>query len=147
MRFAALLLVPLLGCSTLGGDDSAPILRREVYGEDGRLQQVVQVTLDASQQGRGCQLLEVSPEGEVSFWQQQDGSSDWSTIRGLVAVLPETVTAALAIVSGPFEIVRDLIGSRPPMAEPSALRGCEGLIDEAPAEEESPGLLNRILGR
>jgi hypothetical protein len=146
MRWLGLGLVALFlsGCASVNGSDT-PILQRKIWDAGGNEIALVTVTLDAHHGGRGCQMLEISKDGDVSYWQQQDASSDWGVVRGLVAVLPETVAAAVMFASGPWEIIRDIIGNRPPMATPSDIHGCEELLEGSDSSGTTP-LWKRLLG-
>lgn len=96
--------------------------------KDGQL--LRKVELDPHFYSRGCASYKVTPAGTVELVVQQDGTSDWIGVRVLPSIAADVVTAALAAVNAPFDIIKALVGvPRPALPEPSAIHGCEGLFD------------------
>lgn len=137
-------LVLMTGCSTLTtqGADKAPVLHRKVYDKDMVLLEHVTVTLDATQSGRSCQLLEITRDGDVSFWQEQDGTSDWIIGRVVHATLPETIGVIMGALTAPFDLVLDLVQGRPEIRGPSPVPACLGLLES----KASQSLLEKLIG-
>lgn len=127
------LLVGMMGCAGLEGQDvqSRPILKRTLLDKAGKVTGSVEVSLLAELVSRGCMALDISPEGEVAFILQQDGSGDWSTVRGLVSIIPETVAVAMNPISTPIAAIVEALSGRPPMEPPSEIHGCAGLYESA----------------
>lgn len=115
-------------CVALTGCMSSPTLIQINDAEGGLIRQI---KLTPDLYGRGCLAFTVSPDGEVEMLAQQDGTTDWIGIRILPAIGAEAVTAALAIVSAPFELIQMALGSVPEVPDPSAIHGCDGIFEEA----------------
>lgn len=102
-------------------DASAPVMT--VTHPDGSR---TDVRFEAQLFGRGCHAFDITPEG-VSYVGQQDASSDWSSVRGIVSVLPETVAVVLNPISSAVDAIIAALSGRPPMDSPSEIHGCEGV--------------------
>lgn len=130
------LVVVLVGCAgfepgkrTKLDEEGPPMIVREYFDEAGRMTHRDLVRFKASLLGRGCHAFDVNAGTEsivISYVGQQDGSSDWSSVRGLVAVLPETLAVIIGPVTTLMEALTALAG-RPPMTPPSEIHGCEGV--------------------
>jgi hypothetical protein len=123
--------VLLFGCAQIGGQPQAerPVLERKQLNEAGEVVGEVRVSLAAKLASRGCIGLDVSPEGAVSLILQQDGTSDWASIRALAAIVPETVAVAMVPVSAPIQALLQGLGDRPEMAPPDPTHGCAGILE------------------
>ena len=138
---ALVMLLTIAGCASFGGgdsDDTQPVLSRTLLDEDGAVLGTVQVSFTGGLYGRGCQALTISPEGEVDYLMQQDASSDYSTVRGLVATIPETVAVALNPISTLLNAVVISLGGALPMSGPSDIHGCDNLFEVQPVVEDEP---------
>jgi hypothetical protein len=138
---ASVAILLLAGCASFGGgdeDDTQPVLARTLLDAEGKPIGTVEVSFTGSLYGRGCQALTISPEGEVDYLMQQDASSDYSTVRGLVATVPETVAVAINPVSSLLNAMIVSLGGALPMSGPSEIHGCEGLFEAVGAEIEAP---------
>lgn len=140
MRWALLwaLLLPLGGCVS-----TATVSLTFVPGEPGKgsfvagkieaaRPQVESVTATREAYGRDCFDLFVNPDtGEVRVIHAVDATSDWAGIRVVPAIIPEIVSAVMAAVGAPFEVIGSLLGvERQPMATPSPLSACTPLYED-----------------
>jgi hypothetical protein len=110
-------------------EDAAPILERTLYDAAGNITGSVEVSFAGSLYGRGCQALTISPEGDVDYLMQQDASSDYSSIRGLAAIVPETVAVLLNPVSSMLNALVLSLGGTQQMQAPSDIHGCDNLYE------------------
>ena len=97
---------------------------------------VVKVSFAGGLYGRGCQALTISPEGDVDYLMQQDASSDYSSIRGLAAIVPETVAVVLNPVTTMLNALVLSLGGMQQMQAPSDIHGCDNLFESFELEEE-----------
>jgi hypothetical protein len=134
---ASVLLLALSGCASFGGGDAEgtqPVLSRTLFGPDGEVAGSVQVSFTGGLYGRGCQTLTISPEGEIDYLMQQDASSDYSTVRGLVSIIPETAAVVIHPITSMLDALILSLGGRQAMAPPSEIHGCGDLYDATPPE-------------
>jgi len=125
-----MILLLLLGCADMStqGANERPILERTILDTEGNPVGEVSVSLAAELVSRGCIALDISTEGQVSFILQQDGSGDWSTVRGIVSIVPETVAVVMNPISTPIAALVEALSGRPTIQPPSEIHGCEGLF-------------------
>jgi hypothetical protein len=131
----------LAGCASFGGGDKSdtqPVLSRTLLDADGKKVGTVEVSFAGGLYGRGCQALTISPEGEVDYLMQQDASSDYSTVRGLVATVPETVAVAINPMTSLLNAVVISLGGALPMSGPSDIHGCDNLFEGLKSPPETP---------
>jgi len=138
LGLVALTIAP--GCAQMGGQEDTlqPVLNRTLLDASGKPIGEVRVSLGSELASRGCIALDVSAEGDTSFILQQDGSSDWSTVRGLVSIIPETVAVVLNPISTPIGALVDALAGRQPIEPPSEIHGCTGLFETESAAEAKP---------
>ena len=132
------------GCASFGGQkptDTMPVLTRTLLDDDGQEIGEVQVSFAGGLYGRGCQWLTISAEGDVDYLMQQDASSDYSVVRGLVAVVPETVAVVMNPVTTLLSAVIVSLGGALPMSPPSDIHGCDNLMAAGAAELEGDEVL------
>jgi hypothetical protein len=129
-----------LGCASFGPSeaDDLPVLQRTLLDKDGEIVGTVQVSFTGGLYGRGCQALTISPDGGIDYFMQQDASSDYSTVRGLVATVPETIAVAINPISSLLNALVVSLGGALPMSGPSEIHGCEGLFVSEPETSGDP---------
>jgi hypothetical protein len=129
-----------LGCASFGPSeaDDRPVLQRTLFGPAGEIIGTVEVSFTGGLYGRGCQALTISPDGGIDYLMQQDASSDYSTVRGLVATVPETVAVMLNPISSLLNALVVSLGGALPMSGPSEIHGCEGLFVVEPEASHDP---------
>lgn len=116
----------LSGCAGLGPADSKhpPTLMRKTYDKTGDLTGHVEVSVRGGGKGRVCQILHISKDGDVDYWQQQDGTSDWIIGRLAYALGPQLAGVVVAVVNFPG-LARDLIlGQQTTLPPPSKQHAC-----------------------
>lgn len=93
---------------------------------------VSSIEVDPQVYGRGCVALEVDKNGgRLRLAVQQDGTSDWAGVRAAYATAPEIVGAVMQVLSGPFDIIKGVLGfPQKDLPEPSKAKGCAGLFIE-----------------
>jgi hypothetical protein len=132
VRCLGLLLLVLLGVGCTG----APVkvwfepTSGGLLGAGGARVQYMEV--DPSLYGRGCVAVEVTEGGQtIHVTVQQDGTTDWIVGRALPSAVREGVTAAMAFLNGPFDVIKAALGREPaPPPPPSEIHGCGGLFDD-----------------
>lgn len=130
---AGVALLALLGWLA-AGCASAPITVTYSPGQPGPLgganPQLASVTVVPTAYGRQCFSLDVSRDGTVAVVFGVDGTSDWAGIRAIPLILPEIVSAVMAVVGAPVEMIGELLGvPREAAPPPSALSACSAIFE------------------
>lgn len=67
----------------------------------------------------------------VAITLQQDGTTDWIVGRAAPGAIREAITAGLAFVSAPVDLLKAAFGLKPVKPDaPSDTHGCEGLLED-----------------
>jgi hypothetical protein len=120
--------------------EDRPTLKRDLLDAEGKVVATVEVSLAAELVSQGCIALTASHEGDIDLLIAQYGASDWSSVRGIVSIAPETVAVAMNPVSTPISAIVEALSGRPAMEKPVGLENpCAVLYEGAPVEPEPGG--------
>ena len=101
-----------------------------VTGGEAARAQLSTVTIEPRAYGRQCFDATIKPNGDVDVTYAVDASSDYAGVRMLPSIIPEVVSAVLAVVGAPIDLIGQLLGvERPEMPAPSALSACSALFE------------------
>lgn len=128
----ALLTVALLwltGCASA----KVKITYAEGKGAFGGAAPVVQsVTVEPHDlYGRSCFTVNVDTDGSVGVTVAMDGTSDWAGVRALPLIVPQIVSAVMAVVGAPLDLIGELLGvEREAPPAPSPLSACSAILEQ-----------------
>lgn len=125
MRWAACAALLALGCAT------APITVTYWPGGPGVDPELASVEIRPEAYGRVCYDVRLEPDGTVAVTVAQDGSSDWVGVRMLPSILPQVVSAVMAVAGAPMNALLAALGVEPePLQAPSPLSACAAIFEE-----------------